>query len=77
MLFGITPAKAICGLYLANEDNVDLNADRGKALGREIFWLIFKAVPIVNLIWIATARSDSRKQGWHDKIAGTLVVRRP
>jgi uncharacterized RDD family membrane protein YckC len=27
----------------------------------------------LGLIWVAF---DARKQGWHDKIAGTLVIRR-
>jgi uncharacterized RDD family membrane protein YckC len=28
----------------------------------------------LGVVWVAF---DSRKQGWHDKIAGTLVVRDP
>jgi uncharacterized RDD family membrane protein YckC len=35
--------------------------------------LIISVIPLfVGLIWAAF---DSRKQGWHDKIAGTLVIR--
>lgn len=34
-------------------------------------WLSFAAC-FVGVIWVAF---DSRHQGWHDKIAGTLVVR--
>jgi uncharacterized RDD family membrane protein YckC len=37
--------------------------------------LIISAIPLfLGLIWAAF---DSRKQGWHDKIAGTVVVRDP
>ena len=35
--------------------------------------LIISAIPLfIGLIWAAF---DSRKQGWHDKIAGTVVIR--
>lgn len=37
------------------------------------FAYIISAVPLgLGLIWVAF---DSRKQGWHDKLAGTVVVR--
>ena len=37
--------------------------------------IIISIIPLfLGLIWAAF---DSRKQGWHDKIAGTLVVRDP
>jgi uncharacterized RDD family membrane protein YckC len=37
--------------------------------------LIISIIPLfLGLIWAAF---DSRKQGWHDKIAGTLVIRDP
>jgi uncharacterized RDD family membrane protein YckC len=33
-------------------------------------WLLF--IPLIGIIWIAF---DKRKRGWHDMIAGTVVVR--
>jgi len=39
------------------------------AMGR---YLISKLALYLGFIWIAF---DRRKQGWHDKIAGTVVVR--
>jgi uncharacterized RDD family membrane protein YckC len=33
-------------------------------------WILF--IPLVGVLWIAF---DKRKQGWHDKLAGTLVIR--
>jgi uncharacterized RDD family membrane protein YckC len=36
------------------------------------YWLSWVAL-FIGFIWVAF---DSRKQGWHDKIAGTVVVRR-
>lgn len=35
-----------------------------------VMWLLF--IPLIGVLWIAF---DKRKQGWHDKIAGTVVVR--
>jgi uncharacterized RDD family membrane protein YckC len=36
------------------------------------YWVVWITL-FIGFIWVAF---DGRKQGWHDKIAGTLVVRR-
>ena len=47
--------------------------DIGKALMRYVGLGSSPSIPfILGLIW---AGLDPRKQGWHDKIAGTYVVR--
>lgn len=44
----------------------------GQSIGRYLAYFI-SAIPLgLGLIWIAF---DSRKQGWHDKLAGTVVIR--
>lgn len=43
----------------------------GTAVVRWIGMLISAAVVLLGFIWVAV---DSRKQGWHDKIAGTFVI---
>ena len=44
----------------------------GQFIGR-YFAYIVSAVPLgLGMIWVAF---DKRKQGWHDKLAGTVVVR--
>jgi uncharacterized RDD family membrane protein YckC len=44
----------------------------GQAIGR-YFGYFVSAIPFgLGLVWVAF---DSRKQGWHDKMAGTVVVR--
>jgi uncharacterized RDD family membrane protein YckC len=44
----------------------------GQAIGRYLAYLV-SIIPLgLGFLWIAF---DSRKQGWHDKLAGTLVVR--
>lgn len=45
----------------------------GRAIGRFIGYLISSAVLSIGLIWAAF---DPRKQGWHDKMASTFVVRK-
>ena len=36
-----------------------------------LMWIF--VIPLVGVLWIAF---DKRKQGWHDKAAGTIVVRK-
>jgi uncharacterized RDD family membrane protein YckC len=44
----------------------------GQAIGRYLAYIV-STIPLgLGFLWIAF---DSRKQGWHDKLAGTLVVR--
>jgi uncharacterized RDD family membrane protein YckC len=45
----------------------------GTSILRYIGYVISVWVFYLGLIWVAF---DARKQGWHDKIAGTLVIRR-
>lgn len=45
----------------------------GRAIGRFIGYLISSVVLSIGLIWAAF---DPRKQGWHDKMASTFVVRK-
>jgi uncharacterized RDD family membrane protein YckC len=44
------------------------------SLLRYVGLIISFAVILLGVIWVAF---DGRKQGWHDKIAGTLVIRDP
>jgi uncharacterized RDD family membrane protein YckC len=43
----------------------------GRAALRYVGYVISTLVCYIGLIWAAF---DSRKQGWHDKIASTVVV---
>jgi len=45
----------------------------GRAIGRYVGFLVSGWVIYIGLIWAAF---DPRKQGWHDKMASTFVVRR-
>jgi uncharacterized RDD family membrane protein YckC len=45
----------------------------GKAILRYVGWIVASFCCAIGLIWAAF---DSRKQGWHDKIGGTVVIYR-
>ena len=46
----------------------------GQLVGRYFAYFLSTIVLMLGFIWVAF---DKRKQGWHDKLAGTLVVRKP
>ncbi|HTI30242.1 MAG TPA: RDD family protein [Methylomirabilota bacterium] len=48
------------------------NIDIFRGLLRYVGFIIAAIPLLIGLIWAAF---DSRKQGWHDKIAGTVVIR--
>ena len=48
------------------------NIDFFRGLLRYVGFIIAAIPLLIGLIWAAF---DSRKQGWHDKIAGTVVIR--
>lgn len=48
------------------------NITTGQAIGRYLAYFV-SAIPLMlGIIWVGI---DRRKQGWHDKLAGTVVIR--
>ena len=45
----------------------------GQLMGRYLGYFVSAMPMCLGLLWVAF---DARKQGWHDKLAGTVVVRR-
>jgi uncharacterized RDD family membrane protein YckC len=69
---GATPGQQLLGVQVRNErDGSRISLKR--ALLRYFGYVISIWIVYIGFIWVAF---DSRKQGWHDKIAGTVVVRR-
>jgi uncharacterized RDD family membrane protein YckC len=66
---GQTLGMRALGLRVVGRDMAPIGL--GTALVRWVGIVISAAVLLIGLIWVAF---DSRKQGWHDKIAGTFVV---
>lgn len=66
-----TPGMMLIGIKIVNAN--DLSAPSAKKLLIRSFALIFALVPfLLGIIWIVF---DSKKQGWHDKIASTLIIK--
>jgi uncharacterized RDD family membrane protein YckC len=65
---GQTPGKRLLGLRVVQESGGSIG------FGRLPPWVgyIISALPmLMGFLW---AGADRRKQGWHDKIAGTVVI---
>lgn len=68
---GQTPGKMALGVKVIGVDGTPVSW--GKAILRYIGYLISGLVLMLGFIWVAF---DSKRQGWHDKIASTYVVRK-
>ena len=66
---GRTPGKMLFGLQVVSTEGAPISF--GIAFLRAVGYLISGALLNLGFIWIAF---DKRKQGWHDKIAGTVVI---
>ncbi len=67
---GRTPGKMLLGLKVIQTTGKDMTY--GVAFLRWVGY-IFSVLPLyLGFLWVAF---DGKKQGWHDKIAGTLVIR--
>ncbi|HUH65685.1 MAG TPA: RDD family protein [Syntrophales bacterium] len=67
---GQTPGKMIFGLKVIQSTGEEMTF--GLAFLRWVGYIISCLCFYIGFLWIAF---DGKKQGWHDKIAGTLVVR--
>lgn len=66
---GRTPGKMLLGLQVLSVEGNQISF--GIAFLRSVGYLVSSAIFCLGYIWIGF---DSKKQGWHDKIAGTVVV---
>ncbi|MEA3336250.1 MAG: RDD family protein [Chloroflexota bacterium] len=66
---GQTVGKAVLGLRVITDEGAPPSF--GKALLRYVGYIISGIVLSLGFLWIAF---DRKRQGWHDKIAGTYVV---
>jgi uncharacterized RDD family membrane protein YckC len=70
--FGGTLGQRMLGLHVVDAAT-GRNIGIGRAIGRFVGYVISGAALDIGFIWVAF---DPRKQGWHDKIASTFVVRK-
>jgi uncharacterized RDD family membrane protein YckC len=71
-LKGTTVGGVICNLRVVRVDGREI--DWATAIVRALGCFLSAAAVCLGFIWIAI---DPERQGWHDKIAGTIVVRTP
>jgi uncharacterized RDD family membrane protein YckC len=69
---GTTIGGIVCGLKVVRRDGAELNWDT--AIVRALACFLSMIVCGLGFLWIVF---DDDRQAWHDKIAGTLVVRTP
>ena len=68
---GQTPGKMILGLQVVQSTGEEMTL--GIAFLRWVGYFASTVLFYIGFLWIAV---DGKKQGWHDKIAGTLVIRK-
>ena len=67
-----TPGKMAVGLRIADA-RTGQNASPGQLVGRYFGYFVSLLAIGVGFLWVAW---DPKKQGFHDKLAGTVVIRR-
>ncbi len=66
---GQTPGKRIMGLRVVQETGEPIGL--GTGFLRWVGYIVSALPMLMGFLW---AGADRRKQGWHDKIAGTVVI---
>ena len=69
---GSTPGMKVFGIRVADASTYK-RIGLGRAFLRYVGFVVASGCCLIGLIWAAF---DSRKQGWHDKIGGTVVIYR-
>jgi len=66
-----TPGKMILNMKIVDAKTGE-KPSTGQFVGRYFGYFVSMIPLMLGIIWVAF---DKRKQGWHDKLAGTLVVK--
>jgi uncharacterized RDD family membrane protein YckC len=66
-----TPGKIVIGARIVDARTGE-PPSTGQLIGRYLGYYVSMLPLFLGLLWVAF---DARKQGWHDKLAGTVVVR--
>ena len=69
---GATPGKMVISAVIVDAETLE-PPTRTKLVARYLGYYVSTLVILLGFLWIAF---DPRKQGWHDKIAGTVVIRK-
>ncbi|MBV1915823.1 MAG: RDD family protein [Pseudomonadales bacterium] len=66
-----TPGKMIAKLAIVDA-NTGEHPTTGQFIGRYLGYYVSMIPLFLGILWVGF---DKRKQGWHDKLAGTVVIR--
>ena len=66
-----TPGKMVIGARIVDA-RTGQPPSTGQLIGRYFGYYVSMIPLCLGLLWVAF---DARKQGWHDKLAGTVVIR--
>jgi uncharacterized RDD family membrane protein YckC len=66
-----TPGKMLIGAKIVDEKTLG-KPSTGQLIGRYFAYYLSTIVLLLGFVWVGF---DARKQGWHDKLAGTLVIK--
>ena len=67
-----TPGKMLTNLIIVDAKTGG-KPSTGQFIGRYLAYYLSALPLMLGFIWVAF---DKRKQGWHDKLAGTVVIRK-
>lgn len=67
---GATPGKMLISARVVDADTLG-PISTGQAIGRYLAYFLSTFLLMLGFIWVAF---DKRKQGWHDKLAHTVVI---
>ena len=67
-----TPGKMVLGLTIVDAQTGG-KPSTGQFIGRYLGYYVSMIPLFLGFIWVGI---DKRKQGWHDKLAGTMVVKK-
>jgi len=71
MTYKATPGKLLTGLQVVDAASYD-KMSLGQAIGRYFAYIPSGLALCLGFLWVAF---DPAKQGWHDKLAKTLVIK--
>lgn len=66
-----TPGKMLVNARIVDAETGE-KPSLGQFIGRYFAYLVSTLVLLLGFVWVAF---DHRKQGWHDKLASTVVIR--
>jgi uncharacterized RDD family membrane protein YckC len=73
MLRSATPGKIVVGAKIVDA-RTGGPPSKAQCIGRYFGYFVSTFPLCLGLVWVGI---DARKQGWHDKLAGTVVIRKP